>query len=238
VRTEVSLSRVDHKRSSLKLFHSIVTALEVPKMVKKVSLEDAYSLNSPEDNVRLYSKWAETYDTDFAQNSDYILPYQIAKAVHDTKNNCSVLDLGAGTGLLASELLKIGQYRIDATDISEDMLKAAEKKKLYEQLFWSDITDQINALNETYDICASSGTFTHGHVGPEALKEVLRVVKKGGAIVISVNLGFWKLKAFDVTFDKLRETVHSINFKYLPIYGEHSKGDHSQDQAVIATIIK
>ena len=31
------------------------------------------------------------------------------------------------------------------------------------------------------------GTFTHGLVGPYALNEVLRVVKKGGSVVISVN---------------------------------------------------
>ena len=56
-------------------------------MVKKINLEDAYTLNDPDDNVRLYSKWAATYDTDFAQNSDYILPYQVAKAVHAVKKN-------------------------------------------------------------------------------------------------------------------------------------------------------
>ncbi len=207
-------------------------------MVKKINLEDAYTLNDPDDNVRLYSKWAATYDTDFAQNSDYILPYQVAKAVHAVKKTGRVLDLGAGTGLLAAELLKIGKYKVDATDISEDMLRTAAKKNLYERLFWSDVTNRIDALDGAYDICTSSGTFTHGHVGPDALNEVLRVVKKGGSVVISVNLGFWKLKAFDVVVDRLSKTVHSIDLKYVTIYGENSKGEHAQDQAVIAVIHK
>ena len=82
------------------------------------------------------------------------------------------------------------------------------------------------------------GTFTHGLVGPYALNEVLRVVKKGGSVVISVNLGFWKLKAFDVAVDRLSKAVHSIDLKYVTIYGKNSKGEHAQDQAVIAVIHK
>ena len=58
------------------------------------------------------------------------------------------------------------------------------------------------------------GTFTHGLVGPYALNEVLRVVKKGGSVVFSVNLDFWKLKAFDVAVDRLSKTVHRIDSKY------------------------
>ena len=121
-------------------------------MVKKVNLEDAYTLNDPDDNVRLYSKWAATYDTDFAQNSDYILPNQVAKAVHAIKKTGRVLDLGAGTGLLAAELLKLGKYKVDATDISEDMLRTAAKRT-----YMSDVTTRIDALDGAYDICTSSG---------------------------------------------------------------------------------
>ena len=39
----------------------------------------------------------------------------------------------------------------------------------------------------TYDGVVSSGTFTLGHVGPEAIGELLRVTKTGGHIVISVT---------------------------------------------------
>jgi len=41
---------------------------------KKIKLNDAYSLKTPEDSIKLYKKWAETYDEDFAQNSDYLSP--------------------------------------------------------------------------------------------------------------------------------------------------------------------
>ena len=183
-------------------------------MVKKINLEDAYTLSSPDDNVRLYSKWAATYDADFAQNSDYILPNQVAKAVHAIKKTGRVLDLGAGTGLLAAELLKIGKYKVDATDISEDMLRTAAKRT-----YMSDFSGVTLLPGQTPQMgpmifAPVLGTFTHGLVGPYALNEVLRVVKKGGSVVFSVNLDFWKLKAFDVAVDRLRKTVHRIDSKY------------------------
>ena len=40
----------------------ILKGMGVHKMVKKINLEDAYTLSGPDDNVRLYSKWAATYD--------------------------------------------------------------------------------------------------------------------------------------------------------------------------------
>ena len=47
-------------------------------MIKKIKLDDAYSLKTPEDSIELYKKWAETYDKDFALNSDYLSPQKIS----------------------------------------------------------------------------------------------------------------------------------------------------------------
>ena len=45
---------------------------------KKIGYDDAYSLKSPEDSVKLYKKWAQTYDEDFAINSNYLSPTKIS----------------------------------------------------------------------------------------------------------------------------------------------------------------
>ena len=65
-------------------------------------LEKAYSLKSPDDNIALYERWADTYDRDFAQRMDYQLPHHVADCFKRHKpTNGAVLDVGAGTGLLA-----------------------------------------------------------------------------------------------------------------------------------------
>jgi len=38
-------------------------------MIKKIKLDDAYSLKTPKDSIQLYKKWAQTYDKDFAFTS-------------------------------------------------------------------------------------------------------------------------------------------------------------------------
>jgi hypothetical protein len=43
-----------------------------------------------------------------------------------------------------------------------------------------------------YGGAVSTGTFTIAHVGPEALDEVLRVVRPGGLVGISVNAQHWE----------------------------------------------
>ena len=44
---------------------------------KKINLDDAYSLKTAEDSKKLYKKWAQTYDEDFALNSNYLSPKKI-----------------------------------------------------------------------------------------------------------------------------------------------------------------
>jgi hypothetical protein len=43
-------------------------------MVKRIGLDDAYKVQTPEDARALYRDWAESYDHDFAQSMDYRLP--------------------------------------------------------------------------------------------------------------------------------------------------------------------
>ena len=46
-------------------------------MVEKIKLNDAYSLKTPEDSIKLYKKWAQTYDKDFALDNNYLSPKKI-----------------------------------------------------------------------------------------------------------------------------------------------------------------
>ena len=47
-------------------------------MKRKLSLESAYDLKSPSDNIELYSLWAETYDSGFIDEMQYKLHFSVA----------------------------------------------------------------------------------------------------------------------------------------------------------------
>ena len=70
---------------------------------KKIKLNDAYSLKTPDDSIKLYKKWALTYDEDFALNFNYQSPKKISSFFieHSRNTDTPILDVGAGTGLVA-----------------------------------------------------------------------------------------------------------------------------------------
>ena len=205
-------------------------------MKKKPSLQNAYELKSPDDNVELYSAWAETYDNDFIEDMQYKLHFSVAEEFVLNGGKGLILDVGAGTGALAQALLQKGKFSIEATDISEEMLKVAESKKIYDRSFLSDLTEEIPMENDIYDGVVSSGTFTHGHVGPSAMIELVRVTKPGGLVTISVNEKYWIALNFENEVKKLNKYVRNYTLKKISIYGEQSTHDHKDDKAIILTI--
>ena len=205
-------------------------------MKKKPSLKNAYDLKSPDDNVELYSAWAGTYDNDFIEDMQYNLHFSVAEEFVLNGGNGLILDVGAGTGALAQALLQRAKFSIEATDISKEMLKVADSKRIYERSFLSDLTKKIPVDNSSYDGVVSSGTFTHGHVGPSALDELVRITKAGGLVTISVNEKHWVALDFESEIDRLNKYIRNYTLKKVSIYGEQSTHDHKDDKAIILTI--
>ena len=205
-------------------------------MNRKLSLESAYDLKSPKDNIELYSVWAETYDMDFINEMQYKLHFSVAEEFILNGGKGLVLDVGAGTGALAQALLQKGKFSIEATDISEEMLKIAKSKKIYKRSFLSDLTKEIPVDDSFYDGVVSSGTFTHGHVGPSSVGELVRVTKPGGLITISINEKHWIAFDFESEVEKLNKYIRNYTLKKISIYGEQSTHDHKDDKAIILTI--
>lgn len=197
-------------------------------------LEAAYGLDTPDDNIALYRDWARTYDAAFAEEMDYVLPMHVAEAYRDGGGTGPVIDLGAGTGLCGAALRTLGISPVTATDLSEEMLQVAEGKGIYDRLFTGNLLDRLPVEDGAFAGAVSSGTFTHGHVGPEALPEVLRVIRPGGIAVISVNAAHWADKGYDAAIAAL-EGVEAT-WKEVSIYGAASKGAHAKDLSRILTL--
>ena len=83
---------------------------------KKIGYNEAYSLKTPADSIKLYKKWAQAYDEDFALSSNYLSPKKISSFFNKNAKNSDtpILDVGAGTGLVGECLYKIGNKKITA----------------------------------------------------------------------------------------------------------------------------
>jgi len=206
-------------------------------MTTKPDLSNAYALKGPDDVLRLYAGWAGSYDADWASSMDYRLPAEVAAALlRMGRPKGAVLDVGAGTGLMAAALRGLGfEGEIDAVDLSTEMLAVARQKGLYRALIEADITRPLPVATR-YAALASSGTFTHGHVGPEALAPLLDAARPGAPVVLSVNAGVWDASGFAAALDALGPRIHALQVDEVAIYGDGARQAdpaHAGDRALI-----
>lgn len=202
------------------------------------SLGAAYALQTPEDSRRLYAGWADSYDQDFVAGSDYVLHLHVAQFFAQHGGQGPVLDVGAGTGVLAKALAQLNIGPVDGTDISAEMLEVAQSKGLYRDVFLGDVTERLALQDASYGGVVSSGTFTHGHVGPKALDELMRITAPGGMLCLSINAQHYEAQGFAAKLDALATQITDLRLPQVPIYGPGNTSAHKDDLAVIATFRK
>ncbi len=201
-------------------------------------LDDAYALQTPEDSVRLYRTWSQSYDTGFAAAQDYILPSQVAGAFAAAGGQGPVLDVGAGTGLLAERLAALGIGPVDGVDISAEMLAVASDKAIYRTLLLADLTLGVDLPEGGYAGVASSGTFTYGHVGPGALDELLRLAAPGAVFALSIHAGVYLDGGFAAKFEALGAAIRDLRLEEVAIYGAAADAAHRGHRALVAVFRK
>lgn len=121
-----------------------------------------------------------------AENSAaFLLP--TIKSQYAANPKLKLLDVGTGPGTIARDFAKlIPNGHVTATDLSEEVLAKAEKLGQEDKL--SNISWQkadVWALpfeDETFDIVHTHQMLIHLIKPVEALKEMLRVTKKGGVV--------------------------------------------------------
>jgi ubiquinone/menaquinone biosynthesis C-methylase UbiE len=203
-------------------------------------LAAAYALDSPEANRSLYARWAGTYDSEFVVNSRYEYHEQVAAvfaehALAGLVADDVVVDIGCGTGLGGLALRRHRAITIDGVDISPEMLQQAAAKQhdgrpVYRALIEADLTQPVAIADGTYAAAMSVGTFTHGHVGPEAIAEVVRIVRRGGRVVLGINAAHFAAAGFRPVLDDLvaRGLVTDVQLIDRPIYGGADMTDPDQ----------
>ncbi len=172
-------------------------------------LKAAYAVKSPDDNRDLYAKWAATYDR-FLDSNRYIAARHVAEIFSERSSSRggTVLDAGCGTGRVGLELARLGVTPIDGIDISPEMLAEARSlsrpdgETVYRDLVVADLTGVIDLESGSYSGVVSCGAFTHGHLGPDTLSELLRVARPGSVGVIAVNSAIFDTNGFRDRFDR------------------------------------
>ncbi|MBJ89913.1 MAG: methyltransferase [Woeseia sp.] len=211
---------------------------------KTLDLDDAYAVETPSDNIRLYDQWAPTYDDDFVDQVGYVYHKRVAEQLAKVKDSIdgAVLDIGCGTGVVGACLHEHGLALIDGIDISTQMLTEAAKKKgsggesVYRKLIQADLTMGTDIIDDSYAGLMSAGTFTHGHLGVEPLDELWRIAAPGAQCAVGVrtthfmSAGFKEKLSADARDGKI--TVPDLIKVNLYSGGTPTTG-HANDEAFI-----
>lgn len=149
--------------------------------------------NISEKQRAYYDEHAKEFDVRFLysrENRNHLKKImKVIKVARKIKPE-KVLEVGTGTGLHAYWFLTKLNYEFDYTgvDISQNMLKEAEKllssiKGKKYKLIKADALS-LPFRSETFDLVFCSGTIHHIDKPDKAIKEMVRVLKERGTVVI------------------------------------------------------
>jgi demethylmenaquinone methyltransferase/2-methoxy-6-polyprenyl-1,4-benzoquinol methylase len=141
------------------------------------------------------------------------------------KPGMTVLDIGTGTGIFLPHLLKtIGKKgQVIALDIAEKMLLQAKEKGFVGKIAFlcADVMD-IPLQAETCDAVVCYSSFPHFQNKPKALREMRRVLKKGGCVFICHTSG-------REAINRIHHTVPLLHHDLLPDGAAMKKLLHTED---------
>ena len=194
-------------------------------------LGTAYDLETGEQTLDHYQRWAGTYDQEVGVDNGYAQPARCAAALARVASSCDhVLDVGCGTGLSGVAMRDVGFTRLDGCDFSPPMLERAAETGVYRQLFEADLNAGLDIDGDAYDHAVAVGVFSFGHIRPDALREVLRVVRAGGAVVVGVNDHFWEVGELPAELD-------AIEADGLASVASREHGEHLPGAAIMGWVI-
>ena len=166
-----------------------------------------YKLKTTDEVMKYYDEWGnkDKYNKDMV-DWNYTGPKETSEIFNKYEKNKDILifDAGCGTGLVGIELNKYGFKNFHGADLSQTLLDSVPNN-LYQKLTKVDLNKTIDAKDNSYDAVMCVGTFTFGHVKPNALDEFVRITKSGGLICFTINEGIHEEYGFDKKIISLNE---------------------------------
>lgn len=165
-----------------------------------------YKLKSSKELLNYYRNWTlkNQYNKDMIKWK-YTAPRNTVSILKKYASNKSIkiLDAGCGSGLVGIELIKNGYLKVEGVDFSKSMLDLIPKG-IYKKIKIADLNKPLVFKDQEFDSVLCVGTFTYGHVKPQALDEFVRITKKNGLICFTVNEGVYEENGFKKKIKELK----------------------------------
>ena len=142
---------------------------------------DIYKITTSKELLKYYQDWTKKnkYNQDMV-DLNYVAPKEAVSLLkkYALNRESKILDAGCGTGLVLIP------------------------KGIYKKIEKVDLNKPLKFETNMYDVVMCVGTFTYGHVKPQALDELIRITKNKGLICFTINEGIYEKYGFD---NKIKE---------------------------------
>ncbi|MCO5965427.1 class I SAM-dependent DNA methyltransferase [Sinorhizobium meliloti] len=153
-----------------------------------------------------YREWADSYELDVDREC-YCGPSIVAELagavqaayIGRRRAATAILDAGCGTGLVGIQLEHLGFRLIDGFDPSEALAEMARDTGVYRKVEGDvDLNRSLSGyLSASYDMTVCCGVFTLEHVRPDRLRELARVTRPNGFVILSTYKSHAGAKTFE-----------------------------------------
>lgn len=170
-----------------------------------------------------FNSWAKAYDNDVKKDNGALKIYRnyklILQSVYELveklkRKNQKILEIGVGTGNLASKFLS-NNYDIVGIDQSREMLSVAKEKYPMLKVRLGEFL-KIPYENKHFDIIISTYAFHHLNESEKciAIEEMMRVLKDDGTIIIGDLMFESKDSEKRILRDLSEEQIEEIKDEY------------------------
>ena len=155
------------------------------------SLTGKTSKEPPKEYVKnLFDDYAQKFNDSLVEKLQYKLPFIIKELIIKLNNANSkfkkVIDLGCGTGLAGPDLIKVSD-NLTGIDLSENMIKKAKKLDIYDSLIVGDIVEQLELLEEEYDLFVALDVFIYIGEPTNFFNAVKKCCNKNSLFIFSIE---------------------------------------------------
>ncbi len=161
--------------------------------------------SDPREVADRYDEWASGYDEDLASWS-YRAPQVVAETVTTRHPEAgSVLDVGCGTGLVG-RALRAREFtgQIVGLDVSQASLEIARRFGVYDSVELADLQQPLSVEDDSFDAVVCVGVMTYLPEVEVVWRELARVVRPGGLVVVTQREDLWHARGCQAVVDRLQ----------------------------------
>lgn len=138
----------------------------------------------------LFDGFANRFDTQLQDMLEYKMPTLMRRRFDELglsgRAYGTLVDLGCGTGLVGCQFKGVAN-RLIGIDVSQNMIRKAEEKGVYDHLIVDDIVNGLARVEHPVDLTISADVFVYvGNLRP-AFEAVARAAKPGALFIFSTE---------------------------------------------------